>query len=439
MPHSQLGQSTESVPAESPSGVRRPRPALGGLRSDPVWWRKYELFCQGALADPYPIYLRLRCDEPVHWSDGFNGWLLTRYGDVQSALKDPRLPSGRRLDSYMNQLPGDEWARSQPLRSHYSTWLVNLDPPDHTRLRTLVSKAFTPRMVEQLRPFIASMANELIDAHLSQGQMEFISEFARPLPARVISRLLGIRTEESAQFEHWSENISAFTGSGRPKIARARAAHQAVDAMSAFVRGLVARRRARPCDDLLSALVSIEEQGDRLCDQELIGMTVFLLVAGHETTMSLLANGLLALVKHPDQLVRLQADRSLMSWAVEEFLRYESPLQHQVRTAGEDLEIGGVSIKRGQRVVLLLGAANRDPHQFTDPDQLDLSRNPNHHLAFGLGIHYCLGASLARLEAHIVFHTLLDRFASIRLVEPQIRWRRHTSMRNPDRLSVEFC
>jgi len=397
---------------------------------------EYQRLCRGQLADPYPVYSRLREDEPVHWSDGFNGWLLTRYANVQAALKDPQLPSGGRLDSYMRTLPFDVLNECKPLRDHYATWLVNLDPPDHTRLRTLVSKAFTPRVVEQLRAFIEDTTDELLASWTSNEKLDFVSRLARPLPARVISRLLGIRPEESAQFEQWSEEISAFQGTGQPQVSLAKRAQAAVEAMSSFVRRLVMRRRAEPLDDLLSALVSVEERGDRLQEHELVGMTVFLLVAGHETTMSLLANGLLALLSHPEQLDRLRADLDLMPTAIEEFLRFESPLQHQVRTARCDMDIAGVSIAQGDRVVLMLGAANRDSAQFPDPDRLDVGRTPNQHLAFGLGTHYCIGAPLARLEAQIVFRALLERFATISLYDSHIVWRRHTSMRNPEKLYI---
>lgn len=400
---------------------------------------EYRKLCRGELADPYPEYRRLRDSDPVHWSEGFNGWLVTRYVDVHAALKDSRLPSGGRLDSYMGSLPSAALKELQPLRNHYATWLVNLDPPDHTRLRTLVSKAFTPRMVDHLRTFIKSAADELLSSWSPGDGIDFVSRFARPLPARVIAKLLGIKPEESAQFERWSEEISAFQGTGKPQVALAERAQAAVEAMSEFVRQLLDRRRAKPIGDLLGELVSVEERGERLQEHELVGMAVFLLVAGHETTMSLLANGLLALVRNPDQFDRLRAEPDLMPSAIEEFLRFDSPLQHQVRAARDDMVIANVPIGREDRVVIMLGAANRDPAQFPDPDRLDVGRSPNQHLAFGLGTHYCLGAPLARLEGQIAFQSLLEQFSEIRLCESNIVWRRHTSMRNPEQLQVEVC
>ncbi len=407
-------------------------PVTQAFQNDP----DYTALCCGRSADPYAVYRRLRDEDPVHWSEGFNGFLLTRHADVYSALRDPRLPSGGRLASYMDQLPLTVQQEVQPLREHYATWLVNLDPPDHTRLRTLVSKAFTPRVVEGLRGYIEQTSHALMDTARSTGQIEFVGQFAQALPAKVISKMLGVPPQDSPQFERWSQVISDFTGTGRPRPEMALAAQQAVNAMSQFVKQLTDQRRRQPCDDLLSGLVSVEERGDKLSEHELVGMCVFLLVAGHETTMCLLSNGLLALLQFPEQMQRLRDQPEWMPAAVEEFLRYDSPLQHQVRTAREDLEISGTRIQQGQRVVLLLGAANRDPEQFHEPDRLDIGRTPNHHLAFGLGIHYCIGAPLARLEAQVAFKVLLQRVPNLRLLDPDVRWREHTSMRHPRQLHL---
>lgn len=398
----------------------------------------YPLLCRGKLANPYPVYHWLRANDPVHWSDGFNGWLLTRYADVLAGLRDPRLPSGGRLASYMDQLPEPVRGEVQPVRDHYATWLVNLDPPDHTRLRGLVSQAFTPRMIENLRPFIQQTADELIEAALPRGRMELVAEFAQALPARVISQMLGVPPGDSGEFERWSQTISAFLGTGRPQADKARAAQRDMLAMSRFVQTLAEQRRQQPAHDLISALIAIEEQGDKLSTNELVGMCVFLLVAGHETTMSLISTGLLALLQYPGQARALRDNPSLSATAVEEFLRFESPLQHQVRTAREDIEIDGRRIRQGQRVLLMLGAANRDPAQFCDPDRLDIGRAENRHVAFGHGIHFCLGAPLARLEGQVAIPTLLRRLPRLALVGGPLEWREHTSMRSPQQLWVEF-
>ena len=291
-------------------------------------------------------------------------------------------------------------------------------------------------MVEGLRGYIEQTSHALLDTARPSGQMEFVGQFAQSLPAKVISKMLGVPPQDSPQFERWSQVISDFTGTGRPRPEMALAAQQAVNAMSQFVKQLADQRRRQPCDDLLSGLVSVEERGDKLREHELVGMCVFLLVAGHETTMCLLSNGLLALLRFPEQMQRLRDRPECMPAAIEEFLRYDSPLQHQVRTARDDLEIAGTRIQQGQRVVLLLGAANRDPIQFCEPDLLDIGRMPNHHLAFGLGIHYCIGAPLARLEAQVAFDVLLQRMPNLRLLEPDVRWREHTSMRHPKQLHL---
>lgn len=398
----------------------------------------YGLFCRGRLPDPYPVYHWLRDYDPVHWSDGFNGWVLTRYRDVLAALRDVRLRSFGRIESYMRGLPQEEWEAAQPLYRHYMTWMVNLDPPDHTRLRTLINKAFTPRVVESLREYIESTCCELIDAAIARGHMDVMSQLACPLPALVIARMLGVPAEEREQFQNWSREISAFTGTGQPEVEKLRSAQRSMRAMTEYVTQLAAQRRQSPQADLLSELVKVEEQGNRLNEHELAGMCVFLLVAGHETTTGLIGNGMAALFQYPDQLEKLCREPGLIASAVEEFLRYESPLQHQVRVAGEDFVMEGRTIRQGQRIVLFLGAANRDEEQFPQPDQLDIARENNRHLAFGYGPHFCVGAPLARLEGKIAFDLLLKALPGMRLKNASIAWRQDTSMRQPLSLDIQL-
>ncbi len=398
---------------------------------------EYALLCCGRSANPYPVYHRLREQDPVHWSEEFNGWLLTRYDDVLAAFSDSRLESAPRIDSYMNQLPERTRSDVEPLYQHYATWLTNLDPPSHTRLRNLVHKAFTPRVVNGLRPFIEQAVEEIIDSKKSTGCMEVLSELACPLPSAVIAKVLGVPARDWAQFQIWSQEISDFVGTGRPQSDKAKLAQQSMLQMSAFVERIARQRVEDPEANLIAALATVAADGDRLSEHELVGMCVFLLVAGHETTMALIANGLLALLQHPDELSRLRQSPALMSSAVEEMLRYESPLQHQIRVAREYLEIEGRPIQQGQRVVLLLGAANRDPAQFRHPDDFDITREPNRHLAFGHGIHFCIGAPLARLEATVVMQILLGRLPRLGMADQELRWRHHTSNRHVR--SLEIC
>jgi len=390
------------------------------------------------LADPYAVFRDMRSKDPVHWSERMNGWVVTRYEDVKIALQDTRLISGQRLRSYMGQFPETVQKRMEPLYNNYTKWLVMMDPPNHTRLRALVNKAFTPRMVEGLRPLIQKLNDELFDAFEAAGRMDAINGLAYPLPASVISEMLGIPPEDRQQFNQWADEMTAFLGSGRPKVDLAEAALKSVGELTRYFLPIVTERRENPKEDLISILVGVEEEGQKITEDEILAMCIFLLVAGHETTMALISNGLLALLRYPDQFDKLKNDPSLVGSAVEEFLRYESPLQHQIRIADEDFDIQGKAIQQGQRVVLMLGAANHDPEMFPNPDQLDICRSPNKHLAFGLGKHFCIGAPLARLEGQMVFTDIMRRFPTLRLENEDIEWRIDTSMRNPKEMWITF-
>ena len=365
-------------------------------------------------------------------------WLLTRYSDAEAALHDARLTSGTRIAAAVRQLPQAVQPEMEALQKHISTWMGFIDPPDHTRLRALVSNAFTPRMIRNLRPRIQAIVDELLDRVQDAGQMDAIADFAFPLPAIVIAEMLGLPPADREQFKQWSNEVMAFLGTGRPKVDVARHAQQGVQALKDYLRAIFFQRRQRPEDDLISALLVVEDEGDRLSEEEMFGMCVFLLVAGHETTLALIGNGLLALLRNRDQKHTLQHDPALIETAVEELLRYDSPIQHQTRVAREDFELEGRQILQGQRVLPMLGAANRDPAQFAHPDRLDIRRQPNAHLAFGYGIHFCLGAPLARLEGQIAFETILRRMPALELMTESLSWRVHTSMRNPESLPVIF-
>lgn len=390
------------------------------------------------LANPYPYYHQLRREAPVYWSEAMGAWLLTRYRDAEAALHDPRLVSGTRISAAVQQLPETVQPEMHSLQDHISTWMGFIDPPDHTRLRALVSSAFTPRMIRGLRPRIQAIVDELLDRVQAAGQMDLIADFAFPLPAIVIAEMLGLPPGDREQFKQWSNDVMAFLGTGRPKVDVARRAQQGVYALKNYLRSIFRQRRQSPRDDLISALLIVEEEGDRLSEEEMFGMCVFLLVAGHETTLALIGNGLLALLRNPDQKRALQNEPALIDTAVEEFLRYDSPIQHQTRVAGEDFELEDCQIRQGQRVLPMLGAANRDPAQFAHPDRLDISRQSNPHLAFGYGIHFCLGAPLARLEGQIAINTILRRMPALGLMDDSFSWRVHTSMRNPEQLPVTF-
>ena len=377
--------------------------------------------------DPYSVHARLRTQRPVSrvtMPGGTPAWLVTGYAEARAALADPRLL----------KMPLDWRPDPDSIYGALDVHMLNSDPPDHERLRRLVSKAFTPRRVEGLRPRITSITTELLDGMSGQREVDLLASFAFPLPITVICELLGVPVEDRDDFRKWSATIVSNTAA--PEVFQADAT-----AMVRYFKALLAAKRREPADDLLSALISARDQGDRLRENELMSMVFLLLVAGHETTVNLIASGMLALLLSPGELARLQADPSLLGGAVEELLRYVNPVNHATyRFAAEPVEIGGARISRGDPVLVALSSANRDPSRFGDPDRLDLGRDSSGHLAFGHGIHYCLGAPLARLEAEIAFSHLLTRFGAMRLAVPagSLRWRPSTLIHGLESLPVRL-
>jgi cytochrome P450 len=364
----------------------------------------YNPFLPEVRLDPYPLYQQLRASEPVQWNEHIEIWTLTRYADVAAVLRDGRMSADRTQADRFRMPPGRQIYQS----------MLTLDPPDHTRLRTLVNKAFTPATVSRLRPRIQALVDAILDEAEERGRLEVIADLAYPLPVTVIAEMLGVPPEDYQIFKDWSATLAANLDPLRAGEMR-EAAFDARDALSEYLSGIVEQRRARPGDDMISALLAVEESGDVLSHRELLIMCNLLLIAGHETTVNLIGNGLRALLTHPDQLQRLRDEPGLMETAVEELLRYDSPVQLTGRVVTEELEIGGAQMRPGHFVMMLLGAANRDPAQFPEPDRLDLGRHPNQHMSFGRGIHFCLGAPLARVEGQVALGSLVRRFPQLRL------------------------
>jgi cytochrome P450 len=391
-------------------------------------------------ADPYPFYARLRAEAPV-WGatlrDRRTAWLVARYDDVARVLKDDAFAKDKLNAMDPGQRAKTPWVPGflKPLERN----MLDLDDPDHARLRALVSKAFTPRLIERLRGRMETLCEELLDAMERErdrkGGTDLVAGYALPLPATVIAELLGVPAKDHAKFHRWSNRLVSVS-SGRDMLRALPAALSFVR----YLRKLVERRRADPQDDLITALIRAEEAGDKLSEDELLAMAFLLLVAGHETTVNLIASGTLALLEHPEQAEMLRHDPLLAKSAVEELLRYTSPVEMATeRYAREDTEIGGTTIPRGGLVLAVLGSANRDEQHFEDPDALDLARSPNRHLAFGRGgVHHCLGAPLARMEGQIALNALLRRFPGARLaVAPEtLHWRRGLFLRGLERLSL---
>lgn len=391
-------------------------------------------------ADPFPFFARLRAEEPVYRAtmpDKTPVWLVTRYEDVMALLKDERFVKNRYTALTPDELRRQPWV--PPMFRPLERNMLDLDPPDHTRLRALVHKAFTPRIVEQMRARIQTLADELLDGVARQGQMDLMRDFALPLPMTIITEILGVPARDHDKFHQWSKvivSVSAFHSWSEtvrilPSIWR----------FNRYLRSFFKARRADPGDDLTSALIQAEEAGDSLSEDELLAMVLMLLIAGHETTVNLIGSGTLALLEHPDQMALLRRDPMLIKPAVEELLRYSAPVfMTTERYAREDVILHEVMIPRGALAFGVIGSANRDETVFENPDTLDLAREPNRHLGFGQGIHYCVGAPLARLEAQIGLNTLLARMPDLRLRDSAeaLRWRPSLILRGLDTLPVAF-
>ena len=368
------------------------------------------------LTDPYPVYRALRAAGPIHWSEHFCGgaWLLTDYADVLNVLRDPRF-SAQRASRWVNRSgPG---AR-QDLRNFkriFARSLLFLNGQHHTRVRQVMNEAFRPAVLQTMAPRIQIMADRLLDPLDKAGEMDFISDFARPLPAMVTVDLLGIDADRRADFITWSDDIAVFIGSPTPSMDIARRAQTSLVAMSEYFDDLVSRRRSDLGDGLVSLLLRAQAAGKITTDRELLSQCCTLLFAGHETTRNLLGNGLLVLLQHPRQWQLLKDTPGLMRSALRELLRFDSPVQYTGRRVMTEVAMHGRQLKRGDLVILLFGAANRDPEKFTDPDALDISRNEGNHLSFGYGSHVCVGAALTYLEAEIAFTSLMQRWPALRM------------------------
>jgi cytochrome P450 len=388
-------------------------------------------------ADPFSFYESLRRDQPVccvSLPNGTTAWLISRYDDVVAALKDPRLIKNRR------SVPGSKGAgiawtpkMFEPLTRN----MLDSDPPDHTRLRALVQKAFTPRVVERMHERIEAVSNQLLDDTAPNQSVDLIERYALPIPTTIIAELIGVPPSDRHRFHRWSNTIVSITLSTWSTV-------RAIPALRSFlryIRSQVEARRSTPQGDFLSALVAVEESGERLSTDELVAMVFLLLIAGHETTVNLIGNGILTLLQHPDQMARLREAPTGIETAVEELLRYAGPLDTATeRFAREDISFGDITIPRDAVVYPVLASANRDERQFNAPNTLDLARHPNRHVAFGHGIHFCLGAPLARLEAQLAIRTLLQRTDALRLAIPQdaIRWRQGLVLRGVKTLPVKM-
>jgi hypothetical protein len=391
---------------------------------------------KGLRSDPFPIYRALREQSPIHRSYVADGWVLTRYADVHAVLTGRGFGSDERKQRRWSKL--EARGRRAGIQSGYENGLATMlreDEPNHTRLRALAAKAFTPRAVEQMRPQIEGMLEVAFERIPSSGRFDFISTFAAPFPIAVIAGILGVPAADWDRFYAWSEDIIKSIGDGNRD--ERHLADQARRELGKYIRGVAEERRKRPRGDVLSTLVQAEEEGDRLTTDELVAIATLLLVAGNETTTKLLGNSVLALLAHSDQLELLRDQPDLIPGAVEELLRFDGPVQLTSRIVLEEQTFEGRRFEKGQQIVLLLAAANRDPEAFKEPDRLDVTRSDCRHLAFSQGAHFCLGARLARLETSLGLEAILKRLPGLRLHSDGVEWGTNTILRGPQKLWLE--
>lgn len=380
-------------------------------------------------ADPHAKFHQLRTHDPVHFQQATGSWFVTRYDDVLSVLSDRRYSADRFHLSEPEML-------ASPLIRALGSMMLFKDPPAHTRMRSLVSKAFTPRAVTDMRPRTQTIAAELIERRADTGTMDVIEDFAAPLPVTVIASMLGIPPSDYPLFKRWSDDLIKIVDGTLAAAAFEQAERSAAE-ISGYLDETFAARRSEPRDDLVSRLVAARDENDALSNDELFATCVLLLIAGHETTTNLIGNGLFALLRNPEQLELLRRAPELIGNALEELLRFEPPFQLTSRVAAEDTELRGKAVRQGQEVVLGLAAANRDPERFADPDRLDITRTDVQHLAFGHGLHFCLGAALARIEGQVALEALIA-LPGLGLIDPTPTWKPGVALRGLERMPVQF-
>jgi cytochrome P450 len=394
----------------------------------------YQLLDPEVLANPYPLYRRLQDEAPVYWDPYLHAWVVTRYADVITVLHQfsaNRTPTPE-------QLAAIGLAELAPVAQVMVRQMLFLDAPDHTRLRSLASTAFTPARVEVLRSHIKDILDDLLEPLLESGRMDLIADLAAPLPAIVTAEMLGVPITDADKLKEWSADFAEVLGNFQHNPDRASRTLKCVADMTLYFQDAIRRMRTEPREGLINALLTAEIDGDRLTEEEIIANCIVTMVGGQETTTNLIGNGVLTLLRHPDQLQRLKDDPTLIQSAVEELLRYESPSQHTARICPRDTELGGKKIRKGQAVIAVMAAGNRDPERFPDPDRLDLGRTDNRHLAFGWASHFCFGAPLARIEGQLAFQAIVSRMSNLALEPGPLVWRDNLGLRGLTSLPITF-
>ena len=394
----------------------------------------YHLLDPQVLANPYPLFQRFRTEDPVHWDPYLHAWIVTRYKDVVKVLMEfsaERTPTPERL----MQLGLGELS---PVAKMMVKQMLFLDPPSHTRIRSLASLAFTPQRVAVLRDHIQEIVKVLFDAVMSSGTMDLIADLGEPLPCRVATEMLGVPAADAPKLKRWSDNFAEMLGNFQHNPERAALARRSVEEMTEYFQSAIKEIKEHPREGLIHSFLTAEVDGDRFTEAEVIANTVVTMVGGMETTTNLIANGALTLLRNPDQFAKLKSDHSLIPSAVEEMLRYEPPSQHTARLAPDDVELGGKMIRKHQAVIAVMAAGNRDPERFPDPNRFDVNRKDNRHLSFGWATHFCFGAALARIEGQVAFEGILKRIPNFQLAQDSLTWRTNLGLRGLTALRVTF-
>jgi cytochrome P450 len=394
----------------------------------------YHLLDPEVLGNPYPLFRRMRTEDPVHWDPFLHTWVVTRYTDVLEVL---HTFSANRTHT-PEKLKTMGLSQMSPIAKLMVKQMLFMDPPAHTRLRSLASYAFSPARVAVLRTHIQEIVSRLLDAVQNKGEMDVIRDLGEPLPAIVTAEMLGVPTNDRHRLKAWSADFAEMLGNFQHNPEHAPRMLRAVEDMTAYFRDTIRRYKDHPQEGLVHSLMTAEVNGDRLTEEEVVATCIVTMVGGLETTTNLIGNGVLTLLRHPEEMKRLQDDLSLIPVAVEEMLRYESPSQHTGRLAAEDVELGGKTIRKGQAVMAVMAAANRDPERFPDPDRFDITRADNRHLAFGYAAHFCFGAALARVEGQETFEALMRRFPELELEPGPLTWRNNLGLRGLIALPVKF-
>ena len=394
----------------------------------------YRLLDPQVLANPYPLFQRLRMEDPVHWDPYLHAWIVTRYTDVVKVLMEfsaERTPTPERLmELGLGEL--------SPVAEMMVEQMLFLDPPSHTRIRSLASFAFTPQRVAVLRDHIHEIVKVLVDAVLSAGTMDFIADLGEPLPCRVSAEMLGVPVEDAPQLKRWSDDFAEMLGNFQHNPERVSRVRRSVEEMTQYFESAIKQTKKHPRQGLIHSFLTAEVDGDRFTEDEVIANTVVTMVGGMETTTNLIANGVLTLLRNPDEFSKLKSDHSLIPSAIEEMLRYEPPSQHTARLAPYDIELGGKKIRKNQAVIAVMAAGNRDPERFPDPDRFDITRTDNRHLSFGWAAHFCFGAALARIEGQAAFEGILQRIPDLHLAQDPLVWRTNLGLRGLKALRVTF-